>query len=105
MILIDKLNGFLGRFVGPNAAHVIDGLIAFALVGAAAFAVSAPARVFLLHHALLGIVVSLSVPLVTALASKFRKAAGSSASLVDQITAAVTQALNAQATPTEPPAQ
>ena len=93
MILINKLNAFLAKFVGPNAAHVIDGLIGVALVGAAAFAASAPARLFLLHHALLGVIVTAGVPLVTAVASKFRKAAGSSAPLADELASAVTQAV------------
>jgi hypothetical protein len=102
-MLIDKLNGFLNRFVGPNAAHTIDALIGVALVGAVAFASSAPARLFLLHHALLGVLVSAGVPLVTALASKFRKAAGSTAPLVDQLTAAIVAAIP-PASP-EPPAK
>lgn len=88
-MLVEKVNGFLNRLVGPNAAHMIDALIAIALVGAGTFAVSAPARLFLVHHALLGIIVSAGIPLLTALASKFRKAAGSTAPLVDELAAAV----------------
>lgn len=101
MNLVDRINSFLNRFVGPNAAHVIDALIGVALVGAVAFATSEPARVFLFNHPLLGVIVSVGVPLVTALASKFRKAAGSVVSLVDQLTVAV---LAATAPPDEPPA-
>lgn len=92
--MIDKLNAFLGRFVGPNAAHMIDAGIALALVGVPVLAASHPARVFLLHHATLGLIVTAALPLATALASKFRKAAGNSAPLADQLVAAVTQAVN-----------
>lgn len=93
MNVINRFNGFLARFVGPNAAHVIDALIALALVGAVTYVASAPARLFLLHHATLGVLVTVAVPLVTALASRFRKAAGSSAPLADEIAAAVAKAL------------
>jgi len=91
--MIDKLNAFLARFVGPNAAHMIDALIGLGIVGLCAYAYSAPARLFLLHHAVLGAVVTVGVPIATALASKFRKAAGSQASLVDEVVAAVSQKL------------
>lgn len=85
MIIITKLNAFLARFVGPNAAHVIDGMIGVAIVGAATFVESPSARVFLVHHALLSTLVTAGIPVSTALASKFRKAAGSSQPLVDEL--------------------
>lgn len=98
-MLIERFNGWLGTLVGPNAAHVIDGLIGVSLTFAGAFAFSAPARTFASHHADLGLVVLLIPPVITALASKFRKAAGSQASLVDELLAAIEQAKTAAKPP------
>lgn len=110
--MIARLNAFLSRFVGPNAAHIIDGLIGVALVGVPTLVgmliYSPPARVFLLHHTTLGAVVTglvgLGVPAVTALASKFRKAAGSQAALVDEIARVVEDAFAKASLPTVPDA-
>lgn len=93
MTLLDKFNAALGKLVGPNAAHMIDGLIGVGLVGVVAYASSPASRVFLLHHAQLGAIVTVGIPVVTALASKFRKAAGSTAPLADQLSAVVAQAV------------
>jgi hypothetical protein len=92
-VIVDKINGFLGRFVGPNAAHMIDAGIALAIAAGIALAASPAARTFEQHHSLLGILVSVGVLLGTPLVSKFRKAAGSSAPLVDQLVAAVAKAV------------
>jgi hypothetical protein len=103
MNIVAKLNGFLGRFVGPNAAHVIDGMIGVAIVGAVTFVESPSARVFLVHHALLSTLVTAGIPVSTALASKFRKAAGSSQPLVDELAQVIRDELAASkpaATPT-----
>lgn len=91
--MIDKLNAALAKFVGPNAAHMIDGLIGVSLVGVPTLAASHAARVFLLHHSMLGLIVTAALPVTISLGSKFRKAAGSSAPLADQLAAAVTQAV------------
>ena len=92
--MIDRVNAFLAKFVGPNAAHVIDGLIGVAIVGGVAIAESPASRGFLAHHSTDAMIVAASVPLATALASKFRKAAGSSSTVAaDEIAAAVKQAL------------
>lgn len=93
MTLIDKLNAFLAKFVGPNAAHMLDALIGIAIVGGVAFASSPASRVFLLHHATLGVIVTATIPIATGFASKFRKAAGDSGPLADQLVTAVTQAV------------
>ena len=91
--MIDRVNAFLGRFVGPNAAHVIDGLIGVAIVGGVAIAESPASRAFLAHHSTDAMLVAAGVPLATGLASKFRKAAGSSNTIADAVAAAVKQAL------------
>lgn len=83
--MIDKLNAFLSKFVGPNAAHMIDAVFAIALVDGAALSTSHAARLFLLQHARLGALVQLSIPPAIALSAKFRKAAGSQAPLVDEL--------------------
>lgn len=85
MLLISKLNAFLSKFVGPNAAHMIDAVFAIAIVDGVALSTSPAARLFLLHHARLGALIQLSVPPAVALSAKFRKAAGSQASLVDEL--------------------
>lgn len=100
MQLIAKINAFLSKFVGPNAAHMIDAAVAIGIVDGAALVSSPSARAYLLHHALLSSIASISVPPAVALASKFRKAAGSQADLVDQVAKAVTDAIAKQ-----PPAQ
>lgn len=100
--LIERFNGWLAKFVGPNAAHVIDGLIGVALTLAGAFAFSTPARTFASHHADLGLIILLAPPVLTALASKFRKAAGSQVSLVDEIVAAIEAAKKPDATDASP---
>lgn len=103
---MNRINAFLARFVGPNAAHVIDAIVAFALTAAAAAAFSPAARDFELHHARLGVALALAPAILTALASKFRKAAGQPANdLVDAIAAAVRAELTAaQAAPADRPA-
>ena len=106
-----KIQAGLEKLVGPNAAHMLDALIAVALVGVptlvGALIYSAPARLFLLHHATLGAVITglvgIGVPAVTALASKFRKAAGSQATLVDEIAKVVEDALAKSTPPATPP--
>lgn len=100
--MIAKLNAFLGKFVGPNAAHAIDGVIGVAIGAAITLTYSAPARLFFLHHSRLGLIVGLVVvPVATALAAKFRKAAGSQVNLVDEITKSIEDALKTQ--PRRPP--
>ena len=88
-MIVSKVNGWLSKLVGPNAAHMIDAAIGVAIPYAVTFAVSPGARVFLLHHSLLAVIVGASILPATALASKFRKAAGSSAPLADEIAAVV----------------
>ena len=99
MNLIGTINAQLSKLVGPNAAHMIDALIGLAIVGAVALLSSSAARAFLAHHATLSVIVTAAVPVATALASKFRKAAGSQASLLDEIEQIVKNALAAQKTP------
>lgn len=100
--MIDKLNAFFGRFVGPNAAHTIDGLIGVALVGVPTLTASHAARVFLLHHSMLGMIVTAALPVTISLGSKFRKAAGNNASLADDLAAAVRQAVADAHAPSAP---
>jgi hypothetical protein len=97
MILIDKLNAFLAKFVGPNAAHMIDAGIALGIAAAVTLCASPWARAETAHHALLGALFSVGVLVGTPLASKFRKAAGSQTALVDQIAQVVDDALTKHA--------
>lgn len=70
-----KLQGFLDRFVGPNAAHVLDGLIAFEITAGGAALASPSARAYGAHHPYVALGIAVGTPLLTAVASKFRKAA------------------------------
>jgi hypothetical protein len=70
-----KLQAFLERFVGPNAAHVLDGLVAFELTAAGAALSTDSARNYAVHHPAVAVTFTLAPPVLTALASKFRKAA------------------------------
>lgn len=73
--MIDKLNKFFGRIVGPNSAHVIDGLVAYELTAAGAASQSQSARDFALHHPTIAVIFVIAPPILTAVAAKFRKAA------------------------------
>ena len=101
MTLISKLNALLSKFVGPNAAHMVDAAVAVGIVDGAALVSSPSARAYLVHHAVLSSIASICVPPAVALASKFRKAAGSQADLVDQIAQVVQEALAKQQAPVQ----
>lgn len=95
-----KLQSLLEKLVGPNAAHMIDGFVALGIVDGTVFVASADARVFLLHHATLGLLAQLAVPPAIALASRFRKAAGqSNVDLVAELARVVEEAIAKSAAP------
>lgn len=73
--MIEKANAFLSKLVGPNAAHVIDGLVAWELTAAAAAVKSQSARDYAFHHPTVAVALTIALPLLTAAAAKFRKAA------------------------------
>jgi hypothetical protein len=70
-----KIQAALEKLVGPNAAHVLDGLIAFEITAGTVALASPSARAYGAHHPLVAVAIAVGTPLVTALASKFRKAA------------------------------
>lgn len=70
-----RIQSQLDKLVGPNAAHVLDGLIAFEITAGVAALASPSARVYGERHPLVAIGIAVGAPLLTALASKFRKAA------------------------------
>jgi hypothetical protein len=70
-----KIQAGLDKLVGPNAAHVLDGLIAFEITAGTAALASPSARAYGAHHPLVALGIAVGTPLLTALASKFRKAA------------------------------
>jgi hypothetical protein len=76
MDLAEKVSSALSKLVGPNSAHVIDGLIAWELTAVAAGAKSHSAREYGVNHPLLVVAFTVGPPLLTAAAAKFRKAAG-----------------------------
>ncbi len=101
--MIDKVNAFLGRFVGPNAVHMIDAAVALGIAGGIALAASPAARQFEQRHSLLGVLVTIGVLLGTPLVSKFRKAAGGDATATaQQIADAVAKALAERDVPKQP---
>lgn len=75
MTIVDKVTQALTGLVGPNAAHVLDSLIAFELTAGGVGLGSATARHFAATHPGLTVIFAVATPLLTALASKFRKAA------------------------------
>jgi uncharacterized membrane protein len=77
MNLVAKINTALSKLVGPNAAHMLDSLIAFELTAAGVAAKSSSARHYAAAHPGLAIAFTVAPPVLTALASKFRKAATS----------------------------
>jgi hypothetical protein len=70
-----RIQNLLNKFVGPNAAHVLDGLIAFEITAGGAALTAPSARNYAAHHPVVAAVFAIAPPLLTALASKFRKAA------------------------------
>jgi hypothetical protein len=70
-----KIQTGLGKFVGPNAALVLDALIAFELTAAGTAIATPSARTYADQHPFVAVAVTFAPPLLTALASKFRKAA------------------------------
>jgi hypothetical protein len=73
--MIEKLNAFLAKLVGPNSAHVIDGLVAWELTAISTGAADPSARKYAEAHPLLDVALTFGPPLLTAAAAKFRKAA------------------------------
>lgn len=77
--MFTKIQNGLSKFVGPNAAHVLDGLIGFEISAGVAAVATPSARNYADHHAVVAIGIAVGTPLLTALASKFRKAATTTA--------------------------
>jgi hypothetical protein len=79
-----EISAKLSKLVGPNSAHVIDGLIAWELTAVAAGAKSQSAREYGVAHPLLVVAFTVGPPLLTGLAAKFRKAAGAKPPSADE---------------------
>jgi hypothetical protein len=77
--MISKLNAFLNKFVGPNSAHVVDGLVAGGLTAAGAALESKSARDYAFHHPSVALAIALAPAVLVGLAAKFRKAAAAKA--------------------------
>lgn len=75
MNLIARFNAAVSKLVGPNAVHAIDAIVAFELTAAGAALTDPSARDYAAAHPALVVVFSIVAPLLTAGASKFRKAA------------------------------
>lgn len=75
MDLVAKFNSLVGKLVGPNAVHAIDAIVAFELTAAGTAAADPSARDYAANHPALVVVFSLVAPILTAGASRFRKAA------------------------------
>jgi hypothetical protein len=73
--IASKISNWLGKLVGPNSAHVIDGLVAWELTAVAAGAKSQSARDYGTSHPWIVVAFTIGPPLLTGLAAKFRKAA------------------------------
>lgn len=74
MNIISGINRWVGKIAGPNAAHVLDGLVAFELTAAATASQSKSARDYAVHHPGVAVAFAFGPPVLTAVAAKFRKA-------------------------------
>jgi hypothetical protein len=75
MNVAQKISNWLGKLVGPNSAHVIDGLIAWELTAVATGAKSESARDYGAAHPWLVVFLTLGPPVLTGASARFRKAA------------------------------
>jgi hypothetical protein len=73
--LAAKISSGLSKLVGPNSAHVIDGLVAWELTAVATAAKSESARDYGAAHPWMVVFLTLGPPALTGLAARFRKAA------------------------------